>query len=208
MLFRTSILALLVAMTSACSSQKKNSAQIVPTHPKHIELNEQYGDAEKSPLTEEDHKKFKSLNFFPESDAFKVLASFELTPDEKPFEMRTSTERLPVYRKYALLKFMIKGNLEELSAYQNQAFIDHPEYGNSLFIPYLDETNGIETYGGGRYIDIEIPGERVDSILLDFNASYNPYCAYNYKYSCPKPPLENVVDARIEAGVKDGIVKK
>jgi len=57
-------------------------------------------------------------------------------------------------------------------------------------------------------LDIEIPDEGVDSVLLDFNASYNPLCAYNHKYSCPKPPLENILDVRVEAGVKSGIVKK
>lgn len=208
MLLKISTLVLLVMLCNACLSQNKNSDQNTPTHPKHVELNEQYRDEEKSPLTEEDLKIFKSLNFFRENDSFKIMASYELTPDEIPFEMITSTERLPIYRKYALLKFLINGSVEELSAYQNQAFLNHPEYGNSLFIPYLDETNGVETYGGGRYIDIEIPEEGADSVLIDFNSSYNPYCAYNYKYSCPKPPLENVLDAKIEAGVRSGFLKK
>ncbi|NND77049.1 MAG: DUF1684 domain-containing protein [Flavobacteriales bacterium] len=181
---------------------------MVITHPKHLELNEQYADIEKSPLMKEDLKKFVSLNFYPENEDFKVKAAFVLTPNEKPFEMKTSTERLPVYRKYGQLTFKVKGIEESLAAYQNQAFIGDPEYGNSLFIPYLDETNGIETYGGGRYIDIEIPAEGADSILLDLNESYNPYCAYNYKYSCPKPPLENVLDMKVEAGVKTGIIKR
>lgn len=191
-----------------CSSQKVNPEIIALTHPKQLELNEQYANEEESPLTKEDLKKFVSLKFYPTDDAYKVMAAFVLTPDEKPFEMKTSTDRLPIYRKYAHLTFSVNGVMEELSAYQNQAFIDHPEYGNSLFIPYLDETSGVETYGGGRYIDIEIPEVGKDSVQVDFNASYNPYCAYNYKYSCPKPPLVNVLDTKIEAGVKIGMVKR
>jgi len=78
-------------------------------------------------LIASDLKKFKSLNFFPVSSIFKVKAHFQLTPDEKPFEMKTSTDRLPMYRKYAHLTFSINGKIEELAAYQNQGFINHPE---------------------------------------------------------------------------------
>jgi hypothetical protein len=41
-----------------------------------------------------------------------------------------------------------------------------------------------------------------DTVAIDFNTAYNPYCAYNYKYSCPIVPLENVLDIEINAGVK------
>jgi len=190
-----------------CTSQKDQ----IETHPitfsYHIELNEQYADPEHSPLLESDLKKFKSLKFFSNNKIFKVRASFKLTPDAKPFEMITSTSRLPVYRKYADLKFNIFGQTQSLEAYRNQGHITHPEYGKLLFIPFLDETNGIESYGGGRYLDIEIPKEGTDSIWLDFNRSYNPYCSYNHKYSCPKPPEANFLNIRIEAGVKEGIIR-
>jgi uncharacterized protein (DUF1684 family) len=69
-----------------------------------------------------------------------------------------------------------------------------------LFLPFLDETNGFETYGGGRYLDLRIPVG--DTIEIDFNTAYNPFCAYNEKYSCPIVPRENYLQTRIEAGVK------
>ncbi|MEM7162843.1 MAG: DUF1684 domain-containing protein [Bacteroidota bacterium] len=190
----------------ACNPKKAQVDLPELSHPKHIELNEQYADAEKSPLKKEDLAKFKSLKFYPANEAFKVKAQIERTPEAKPFEMVTSTDRLPVYRKYMNLKFTIDGVEQQLAAYRNQAFIGHPEYGNLLFIPFLDETNGIESYGGGRYIDIEIPDENATEILLDFNGCYNPYCAYNDKYSCPKPPLENALDVEIKAGVQYGLI--
>ena len=60
--------------------------------------------------------------------------------------------------------------------------------------------NGLESYGGGRYIDARIP--EGDTFIIDFNKAYNPYCAYNDKYSCPIVPRKNYLKTRIEAGVK------
>ena len=69
-----------------------------------------------------------------------------------------------------------------------------------LFLPFTDNTNGVETYGGGRYIDLKIPAG--NTINIDFNKAYNPYCAYSDKYSCPIPPPENHLDIEIKAGIK------
>ena len=69
-----------------------------------------------------------------------------------------------------------------------------------MFLPFSDLTNGKESYIGGRYIDIEIQDAAVWEI--DFNKAYNPYCAYNHKYSCPIVPLENDLEVAIYAGVK------
>ena len=74
-----------------------------------------------------------------------------------------------------------------------------PEYSNHLFIPFNDITNGVETYDAGRYIDLEIP--KGDTIIIDFNKAYNPYCAYNDGYSCPIPPEENNLEVEVKAGV-------
>ena len=69
-----------------------------------------------------------------------------------------------------------------------------------LFLPFLDDTNGEESYGGGRYIDLKIP--EGDQMTIDFNTAYNPYCAYDAKYSCPIVPRENYMDVEVRAGVK------
>jgi hypothetical protein len=75
-----------------------------------------------------------------------------------------------------------------------------PEYSKSLFVPFTDMTNGESTYGGGRYLDMEIPEGQ--TLVLNFNKAYNPLCHYNKKYSCPIPPRENDLDFKVEAGVK------
>ena len=71
---------------------------------------------------------------------------------------------------------------------------------NELFLPFLDDTNGMSSYGGGRYLDLQIPTS--DSLWLDFNRAYNPYCAYNERYSCPIVPRDNYIPIRVTAGVK------
>jgi len=155
---------------------------------------------EDSPLTEADRPRFKSLDYYDYNNDYCVEARFERLLDEKPFEMVTSTERRPVYIKYANLHFEIAGEKLVLALYQNQKLVDSEAYGDYLFLPFGDDTNGIDTYGAGRFIDMRIPDS--DVVQLDFNQSYNPLCAYNHDYSCPRPPDENMLKVKIEAGVK------
>lgn len=164
------------------------------------ELNADFKDATKSPLKDKDRKNFNGLDFFKFDSMYVVKAQFKRTPYEKPFKMKTTTDRLPVYVKYGELEFQLKGENYKLNIYQNQGLIEDEGYEDYLFLPFLDETNGLESYGGGRYIDARIPDG--DTMIIDFNSAYNPYCAYNDKYSCPIVPRENYLKTRIEAGVK------
>lgn len=106
--------------------------------------------------------------------------------------------------RYAKLYFEINGEERVLTLYQNQRLKDDEKYGDYLFLPFGDETNGIDTYGSGRFMDMKIPD--TDVVYIDFNKTYNPLCAYNHKYSCPRPPEENMLDIKIEAGVKGVIL--
>ena len=164
------------------------------------ELNTFYKDASKSPLKKKDLKNFKGLDFYKFDSAYVVKAKFTRTPNEKPFKMRTTTDRLPNYVKYGIIEFELEGKMHLLNIYQNLDIIDEEDYEDYLFLPFLDNTNGEGSYAGGRYIDSSIPID--DYILIDFNTAYNPYCAYNEKYSCPIVPRENYVDAYVKAGVK------
>jgi hypothetical protein len=111
--------------------------------------------------------------------------------------MKTSTTRLSNERVFGILSFTIKGFDYSLKVYQSESSV--LESSDYLFLPYLDATNGITTYGGGRYLDLKIP--EGDSIWLDFNKSYNPYCVYNERYSCPIVPRENLLPIKVDAGV-------
>lgn len=164
------------------------------------ELNAEYADSVKSPLLKKDLKRFKSLDFYPISEKFFVNAKFVRTPDEKPFEMPTTTTRKPMYVKYGEAHFSIDGKHFKLNIYQSLDMKKIEKYKNDLFLPFTDLTSGVESYGGGRYIDLKIPEN--DTIAIDFNIAYNPYCAYNHQYSCPIPPQENDLKIEIKAGVK------
>lgn len=165
-------------------------------------LNEEFSNPETSPLTEKDLAHFKALEFYPIDLKYRVEANFVRTPNEKPFLMKTTTDRLPEYVKYGEAHFEIDGKELQLTLYKSTNSWGDPEkYGNQLFLPFTDLTSGDGSYGGGRFMDVTIPEGR--TIILDFNKVYNPYCAYNYRYSCPIPPKENDLQIRIEAGVRD-----
>ena len=164
------------------------------------EMNVEFTNEEESPLTIEGLKDFTALDFFSIDSTYKVIAKFELEKNPRLFEMPTTTDRKPIYKTYGTATFNLGGKTLKLHIYQNQDLIKKPEYINHLFIPFTDQTNGNESYGGGRYIDLEIP--KGDTIVIDFNKAYNPYCAYNDKYSCPIPPRENDLAITIKAGVK------
>ena len=164
------------------------------------ELNQSYADSLKSPLTKEDLNHFKGLDFFPINGKYIVEATFVRTKKENPFGMKTTTSRTPLYKKYGELHFSIDGKEFKLNVYQNIELIKKPGYDDYLFLPFSDLTCGKESYIGGRYIDMRIQKGTIWTI--DFNKAYNPYCAYNYEYSCPIVPLENDLDIEILAGVK------
>lgn len=163
-------------------------------------LNKEYANKEESPLMKEDLEHFQSLDFFPILDKFIVQATFKRTKKEKVFEMKTSTERLPLYKKYGELEFTIDGVLCKLNVYQNMSLFKKPGFKDYLFLPFSDLTSGNESYIGGRYVDLRI--QKGNQWIIDFNKAYNPYCAYNYKYSCPIVPMENDLKISILAGVK------
>ena len=162
--------------------------------------NEKFKDQRISPLKDTDRSHFERLKFCRPKAAYRVQAKFVRTTDAKPFEMPTTTDRNPVYEKYGEVHFEIKGRKLHLAVYQSHDSRRNPLYRKNLFLPFKDMTNSKTTYGGGRFIDIKIPTE--DTMIIDFNKAYNPYCAYSPKYSCPIVPKENHLKLAIKAGVK------
>ena len=164
------------------------------------EMNADFKDATKSPLKDKDRKKFTGLDFYKFDSTYVVKATLTRTPDAKPFKMKTTTERRPEYVQYGVVTFNLKGKEFKLNIYQNLGLLDEEDYEDYLFLPFLDDTNGNGSYAGGRYTEARIP--EGDTIIIDFNTAYNPYCAYNDKYSCPIVPRENYIATKIKAGVK------
>ncbi len=176
-------------------------AQVVPQTAAEFqdELVAQYKNPEKSPLKQEANK-FKGHDFFEIDSNYRIEATFVRTLNALPFQMKTSSGSLPIYEKYGEAIFYLEGEKITLSIYQSHTLREKEEYKNHLFLPFTDATSGAETYLGGRYLDLEIP--EGNTIVIDFNKAYNPYCAYADGYSCPVPPQENNLGVKILAGIK------
>ena len=184
----------------ACSSQGKRTLTGKTEYQQ--TLNASYKDATKSPLKKKDLKEFKGLDFFPIDSSFIVVAQLKKIANAPTFEMATTTDRKPLYKEFGILNFNLKGKKCQLTIYQSQDNLTDEKFKDYLFIPFTDNTSGNESYGGGRYMDVMITDENTDgTIVLNFNNTYNPYCAYNEKYSCPLTPRKNHLDVEVKAGI-------
>ena len=184
----------------ACNSQKR---PILGETEYQQKLNASYKDASKSPLKKKDLKNFKGLDFFKVDTTFIVNATFERIENAPTFEMATTTDRKPLYKEYGILSFQLNGKKCQLTIYQSQDDLRDEKYKDYLFLPFTDATSGNESYGGGRYMDVMISDiSDKNTVELNFNNTYNPYCAYNDKYSCPITPRKNHLDMEVKAGIK------
>lgn len=188
---------LTISLICSCSSHAQLSeTDIAKMRKQH--LNE-LTDTRSNYLTTEEIADFQGLDYYPFESSFQIPALFIKDKGEK-FEMPTSTERLPIYRRFGYIYFTIDSIPCQLTVYQNIDLLkrNRKKYKNYLFIPFKDKTTRIQTYGAGRFLDFERPKSK--KVIVDFNMSYNPYCAYSYRYSCPIPPKENTLNVEITAG--------
>ena len=178
-----------------CDNRKRYNNDLTPFQ---REINDFFKDASVSPLKKRDLKNFRGLDFFTYDSTYLVTAKLTKTPKEKPFMMLTTTDMVVEYIKYGTVSFELLNNQYSLDIYKN---LEDPNERDNLFLPFLDDTNGNESYGGGRYINLDIP--LGDNLIIDFNSAFNPYCVYDEKYSCPIVPRENYIPLEIKAGVKN-----
>jgi uncharacterized protein len=143
------------------------------------------------------------MQFYNIDKHWRVQAVFKKNDNASWFAMSTSGKIKMQYRIYGVLTFTINDTVVKLNLYQSKDLVASPEYANYLFIPFTDKTSGIDTYGGGRYIDLVINDIKDNSCMIDFNKAYNPYCAYTAGYNCPIPPKENDVPVAVKAGEKN-----
>jgi hypothetical protein len=196
-----SYLFFIIVLITSLSISQNEEALIEEIEAYQASENESFANPETTVLEPADFESFEALEFYPIDLKYRVTAAFIRTPNEKPFLMPTTTERLPEYVKYGEAHFSLEGKDFVLELYQNTTPSEDPKYKDYLFLPITDLTSGNGSYGGGRFLEVYIP--EGETIVLDFNKLYNPYCAYNKRYSCPIPPKQNDLLVRIEAGVKD-----
>jgi uncharacterized protein (DUF1684 family) len=140
---------------------------------------------------------FKHLLYFPPNRRYAVKARLEKFAEQRPVKITTTRKLEKTFYRYGKVRFRLEGKELELTALKTSLEGQDAEY---LFIPFKDPTNGRETYGVGRFIDLPDPGQ--NEFILDFNRCYNPLCNYSPAYNCPLPPLENILEVAIPAGEK------
>lgn len=196
-------LVLLFLIASACfyswGQNQKELKKEVKAFQK--DLRKQYRSKEDSPLrTKVERREFKGHKFYKYDPEWVVNASYEVISSPDTIVMPTSAGTTKKFLKYAKIAFVKDSVSCVFYGYRNVKYINHEEYGRYLFIPFTDATSGTETYGGGRYLDIEMPSS--NAITINFNLAYNPYCAYATGWFCPIPPRDNDLKVSVRAGIR------
>lgn len=150
-----------------------------------------FGSHPQSPLTAEQRKNFDGLKYFPENPALRLEVKVEESATKEKIVMQTTTGGEQHYTRYGKIKFLVEGQETELTIYEG---------AHGFFLPFVDALANKETYPAGRYLEPEPLGG--GKFLVDFNLAYNPYCAYNDRWSCPLTPFENRLKVPIRAGEK------
>jgi uncharacterized protein (DUF1684 family) len=163
---------------------------------KRTEKDEFFADHPQSPIPPEHRDGFDGLDYFPPEADYRVEATVTVHDDPEPVEMETTASNPVRYLRIVTFAFTVNGEEHTLAGYR-QAGED-----GAIFVPFRDKTTGQQTYYQGRYMELE-PAEELadgDTVTLDFNLAYNPFCAYSETFACPLPPEENWLEIVVPAG--------
>jgi len=149
-----------------------------------------------TPLAPEARKAFTGLRWFPLDERFRIEGvPLRRHPSPIPGRLASTGDDALEMLEVGALEFELLGARCRLFAYEPAPGEADEPY---LLVPFRDATTGKETYGAGRYLDLD-PDPK-DAYTLDFNRAYHPYCAYDEAWACTLPPPENRLPVRIEAG--------
>jgi uncharacterized protein (DUF1684 family) len=151
-----------------------------------------------SPIPPAGRGSFQGLSYYSIDERYRFELPLHEYDDPETVTVGTSTGGERTYLQWGEFRFEVDGEDVAVQAYKG----DPDEH--RLWVPFRDATSGGETYGAGRYLDLEPDAHhRGDGVwVLDFNEAYNPTCAYSDDYECPLPPNENWLDVPVEAGEK------
>jgi uncharacterized protein (DUF1684 family) len=200
-IFSTITLILLALFFSACSessvSSRISSKSLDPVLRERMEKDVFFRSEDNSPILPNERPDFHGLSYYPVNPDLRFSVTLHRYARPNSIRLTTNTGEIRSGLRYGYFDFKVANQNCRLQVYRLEDAASHEA---SLFIPFRDATSGKETYGAGRYIDLK---ENTSGIYdLDFNRAYNPYCAYNTKYSCPVPPAENTLGVPIRAGEK------
>jgi uncharacterized protein (DUF1684 family) len=157
-----------------------------------------------SPIPPEERKKFKRLVHYPPNQEYRFELELHEHVEKKVVRMTYTKGNEGDFLRWGEFRFIIRGKEQVLQAYKSDPREER------LFILFKDATSGKETYGAGRYLDLEPERDHTPDgrWILDFNRAYNPWCVYSKDYTCPLVPRENWLEVAIPAGEKDYPLKK
>jgi uncharacterized protein (DUF1684 family) len=136
---------------------------------------------------------FAGIEYFDIDPAYRVEARFEPYAEPRQVAIPTVLGQDTSMLAMGTLRFSINGEEQILEPY-----VGSPD-DETLFLIFRDETSGTTTYGAGRFLSADAPGDD-GMTVLDFNLAYNPPCVFTPYATCPLPPPQNVLDIAIEAG--------
>lgn len=150
----------------------------------------------------ETHGRFpdQKQDFYEANERFKINATYKKPRKPKTISVPTSGVKIKDYTEFAVVSFMVDRKKHKIMTYRPSPVL--PLYKNLVFVPFKDPTAPQETYGGGRYMDMDTEDFKDGNVIIDFNKAYNPYCAFSDGWNCPIPPKENHLKVKIEAGEK------
>jgi uncharacterized protein (DUF1684 family) len=155
------------------------------------------GEHPQSPLPPDARERFDGLDCYAPNPDLRFEVPLHEHDGTERVTVETTTEGEQTYLRWGEFRVTIEGETVALQAYRADPDEDR------FWLPFRDETSGDETYGAGRYLDLD-ESDRTEEgdWLLDFNRAYTPFCAYSAAYECPLVPMENWLDVPVEAGEK------
>lgn len=149
-------------------------------------------------LTPEQVAGFTSLQYFRYDPAYRFSLPVETIGDREAVTINLHDDGPTRLKPFGRISFELSDQVVSLTLFWFMG------YGGGIFLPFKDLTSGNETYAGGRYLLDTIKGAdlgwEADRLVVDFNFAYNPSCAYNSRWHCPLPPVENDLPVAIPAG--------
>lgn len=157
-----------------------------------------------SPIPAEHRSMFAGLAYYPPDPDYRFELELHEHREKETLKMVYTKGNEETFIRWGEFRFKIGGQQQTLQAYKS----DPRE--QRLFVPFRDATSGKETYGAGRYIDLDPERDLTaeGKWVLDFNRAYNPWCAYSEDYTCPLVPPENWLKVPIYAGEKNYSLKR
>ena len=151
-----------------------------------------------SPIAVDRRRDWRGVAWYAYAPAWRLKGTLEPVPKRASFEISLATDGILRCTRIGLARFVVGGRQAHLAVYWLEG------YGGGIWVPFADSTNGVETYGGGRYLYDTIKGADLGvgerELVLDFNYAYNPSCAYDERWSCPLSPPENRLPFAVPAG--------